>query len=737
MSSLRNPHYERFTWVALDADSLRTMGASPANPVEPSVAVISGPDGRRRGTTTSAFGVSRREGHDASGFYARFTPPLLSDDDTVSTPTALDSIWVGDARSMDAHGSVADRSVALVVTSPPYFAGKEYEQAMGVGHVPADFADYLDMLHDVFAQCYAKLEPGGRIAVNVANLGRKPYRSLAADVIDVLVGLGFLLRGEIVWQKSHAAGGSCAWGTYQRPGNPVLRDVSERIVVASKGRFDRAVPSDERARAGLPHEGTITMDEFVDATTDVWDMPAESATRVGHPAPFPVELPRRLIELYTYRGDLVLDPFMGSGSTAVAAVRTERHFVGFDTDPAYVALAEQRVADERASGVVPRRRVTVAPAGKAAHVAAGTAEEQAVAEGAKARDLALLTLVEAGFLNIEERPKWTDLGVAADYRARDGDGRTWLFLLTGAYSATRPGLKRSDVLWRSLGLASVLQVARTADPGRDDIGPLVILTTDVPPPRSAAGRALRAVWGAGLPVHDVCVLLDPDAATSLAALGSGTPSSPVATGEDSIYERVPTSGADDVQQPGRPPGETEWDGVAYQRRFDDLAAAGSPVHGEADFVERFRPLSVLDAGCGTGRVAIELSGRGYDVVGIDRDASMIAAARQLAPHIDFRNENVAGAQVGRTFELVLMAGNVPLFTPEGSQSALVAGCARHLATGGRLIAGFQLDRGYSLAEYDASCTSAGLVLEARYGTWGGDPYDLADDYAVSVHRLPA
>ena len=298
---------------------------------------------RRRATTTSAFGVGRREGHDASGFYARFLPPHLSDDDAVARPTALDTVWVGDARDMDAHGSVADGSVALVVTSPPYFAGKEYEQAMGVGHVPADFADYLGMLHDVFAQCFAKLEPGGRIAVNVANLGRKPYRSLSADVVTLLEGLGYLLRGEIVWQKSHAAGGSCAWGTYQRPGNPVLRDVSERIVVASKGRFDRAVPADERARAGLPHEGTMTMDEFVDATTDVWDLPAESATRVGHPAPFPVELPRRLIELYTYRGDLVLDPFMGSGSTAVAAVRTERHFVGFDTDPDYVALAERRV----------------------------------------------------------------------------------------------------------------------------------------------------------------------------------------------------------------------------------------------------------------------------------------------------------------------------------------------------------------------------------------------------------
>jgi DNA modification methylase/SAM-dependent methyltransferase len=712
------------------------MGVPPATPADPSAAVNVGPEGRRRGTATSAFGVGRREGHDASGFYSRFTPPKLSVDDTVALPTALDSVWVGDARSMDSHGSVADRSVALVVTSPPYFAGKEYEQEMGVGHVPADFADYLNMLHDVFAQCFAKLEPGGRIADNVANLGRKPYRSLAADVIDLLEGLGFLLRGEIIWQKSHAAGGSCAWGTYQRPGNPVLRDVSERIVVASKERFDRAVPADERAKVGLPHEGTITMDEFIDATTDVWEMPAESATRVGHPAPFPIELPRRLIELYTYRGDLVLDPFMGSGSTAVAAVRTERHFVGFDTDAAYVALAERRVAEERESGTPGRLRVTVPASRSVARPAVGTPEERAIAAGAKARDLALLTLAECGFINVEERPKFTDLGVAVDYRARDAEGRTWLFLLTGAYSASRPGLKRADVLWRSLGVASVLHIAQAADPVRDDIGPLVLLTTDVPPPRSAGGRALRSVWGDGLPILDVCLLLDPQDAARLAAVGSGRPPSPQAT-PTSIDNRASITDSDGVRLPERPPGETEWDGEAYQQRFDELAASGSPVHGEADFVERFDPSSVLDAGCGTGRVTAELSERGYDVVGIDRDVSMITTARALAPDVDFRIEDASRARLGRVFALVLMAGNVPLFTPEGSHDALVSGCARHLSAGGRLVAGFQLDRGYSLAEYDAACASVGLVLETRFSTWGGEPYGPDDDYAVSVHRLTA
>jgi DNA modification methylase len=305
-------------------------------------------NGRRRGpTATSRFGVSRRESHDASGFYERFPTPKITDDKQVNPQAARDEIWVGDARSMDRYGNIADASVALVVTSPPYYAGKEYETAIGEGHVPASYLAYLDMLAGVFGECARKLEPGGRMAVNVANLGRKPYRSLAADVIRILEQLGLLLRGEVVWVKGRAAGGSCAWGTFQRPGNPVLRDVTERIVIASKGRFDRAQLARDRAATGLPSAASISADEFMDLTTDVWEFPSERATRVGHPAPFPVELPRRCIDLYTYQGDLVLDPFMGSGSTAVAALRTGRHYVGFDTDPAYVETAQVRVDAER------------------------------------------------------------------------------------------------------------------------------------------------------------------------------------------------------------------------------------------------------------------------------------------------------------------------------------------------------------------------------------------------------
>ena len=203
---------------------------------------------------------------------------------------------------MDAYGDIDDDSVALVVTSPPYFAGKEYEEAVGCGHVPADYIAYLEMLEAVFAECVRKLEPGGRIAVNVANLGRRPYRSLSADVVQILQDrLRLLLRGEVIWLKARGAAGSCAWGSFQQPANPVLRDLTERVVIASKGRLDRARPAAVRADEGLPSVSTAHVDEFMEATTDVWEIPPASATRVGHPAPFPVELPQRLIELYTYR----------------------------------------------------------------------------------------------------------------------------------------------------------------------------------------------------------------------------------------------------------------------------------------------------------------------------------------------------------------------------------------------------------------------------------------------------
>jgi DNA modification methylase len=302
---------------------------------------------RRRPTSTSNFGAGRRESHDASAFYARFTAPAVSDDAHINPCPTVDHIFGTDARHMT---DVPDACVALVVTSPPYFAGKAYEEEMGQGHIPADYVEYLEMLRDVFSECARVLEPGGRIAVNVANLGRKPYRSLAADVMTILQDdLALLPRGEVVWVKGKGATGSTAWGSFQSAANPVLRDLSERVVIASKGRFDRAVSRPDRVKLGLPHENTITKEEFMEATLDVWNIAPESAKRVGHPAPFPVDLPARCIRLFTYVGDVVLDPFMGYGTTAVAAVRNDRRYLGFETDSHYVELAEQRIATARAA----------------------------------------------------------------------------------------------------------------------------------------------------------------------------------------------------------------------------------------------------------------------------------------------------------------------------------------------------------------------------------------------------
>lgn len=436
--------------------------------------------GRRRPTATSAFGVGRRESHDASGFYARFNPPRLSDDDNVFRSPIEAKLVAGDARRMD---EVDDASVALVVTSPPYFAGKEYEAAMGEGHVPASYVEYLVMLRDVFAECTRVLEPGGRIAVNVANLGRKPYRSLSADVIGILQDdLGLLLRGEVVWVKARGATGSCAWGSFCSPANPVLRDVSERVVIASKGRFDRALGRARRQAAGLPAEVTTTKDEFMEATTDVWEIPAERATRVGHPAPFPVELPQRLIELYTYAEDLVLDPFMGSGTTAVAALRTGRRYVGYDTESRYVRIAEGRVREEH-------QRLLGGGAG------AGT--------GTSARQLAGELLEKAGFSELTAGVRLHG-GVEVAWAGRDAGGRQWYFDVVGALTTTDTGLRRAEMLWSALGRAAVVHAQYPESP-------LVLLTTEAPAPGSAGDRAWRALQvperpGAVPAIYDVVEL---------------------------------------------------------------------------------------------------------------------------------------------------------------------------------------------------------------------------------------
>lgn len=279
-------------------------------------------------TETASFGAGKRENHDASAFYGRRLHRVVETSppgDPVPPPgEVLDRVFCQSSESMP---QLPDNCVALMVTSPPYNVGKDYDRDLTLD-------EYLGLLDRVLAETYRVLEPGGRVAINVANLGRKPYVPLNHHVAGLLQDRGFLLRGEIVWQKAQGAGGSCAWGSWRSAKNPTLRDLHEYIVVAGKGSFGRL-------KIG---EDTIGRDDFLQATVSIWNIPPESARRVGHPAPFPVELPRRLIELYTFRGDLVLDPFMGSGSTGVAAAISDRRFVGFDREPEYVALAEQRIA---------------------------------------------------------------------------------------------------------------------------------------------------------------------------------------------------------------------------------------------------------------------------------------------------------------------------------------------------------------------------------------------------------
>ncbi|HWL43071.1 MAG TPA: site-specific DNA-methyltransferase [Ilumatobacter sp.] len=445
----------------------------------------------RRRTTTSNFGASTRESHDAAPFYARFRPPELSADDTVVAPAPVAEPFVhGDARNMD---TIADGSVALVVTSPPYFAGKQYEEELEREGIPSSYLEYLDMLRDVFTECVRVLEPGGRIAVNVANLGRKPYRSLSADVIRILQDdLGLLLRGEVVWQKGEGANGSCAWGSFRSAANPVLRDITERVVIASKGRFDRARTAAQRAAAGLPHENTLGADDFMALTLDVWSIPPESARRVGHPAPFPVELPEQLIRLYTYAGDLVVDPFMGSGSTLVAAAGLGRRYVGYDLDPDYVEIARRRVAE----ALVAASEVAPDPAGT----------------GIAATKLAEQALADAGFTVTGRDQRVRGTGVKVALVATDTTGAEWWFDVAGPNSTHRGGMARTEVVWRTLGRAAALRHARGD-------APLVVLTTYVPRRSSEGDTAVRAA-GSEV-VTDVIGLFDEADMARLTAYAQG------------------------------------------------------------------------------------------------------------------------------------------------------------------------------------------------------------------------
>ena len=290
---------------------------------------------KRAKTTTSAFGVSKREGHDSSVYYgAKMYDDLVKSrdvgEDNEFPPELADVVINGNSKQMP----LPDNCIQLVVTSPPYNASKAYDEDLSL-------SDYLGLLHDVFAECYRVLSPGGRMVVNVANLGRKPYIPLASHINLIMHEIGFLHRGEIIWDKSASAGSSCAWGSFQSASNPCLRDIHEYLLVFSKGDYKLARSKTERAEGRID---TIVKDEFIQHTKSIWSFPTESARRVNHPAPFPVELPRRCIEMYTYAGDVVLDPFLGSGTTAVAAKMCGRRYVGLDLSEEYCAIAEERLA---------------------------------------------------------------------------------------------------------------------------------------------------------------------------------------------------------------------------------------------------------------------------------------------------------------------------------------------------------------------------------------------------------
>lgn len=223
-----------------------------------------------------------------------------------------------------------DYSVHLMVTSPPYNVTKEYDDNLSLD-------EYRNLLRKVFKETYRVLVTGGRACVNIANLGRKPYIPLHSYIIQDMAEMGFLMRGEIIWNKAASSSPSTAWGSWQSSANPTLRDIHEYILIFSKESFTRK--KGER-------EDTISKEEFLELTKSVWTFGAESARKVGHPAPFPIDLPYRLIQLYTFKNDIILDPFMGSGSTGVAAVKTGRHFIGYEINADYITLARGRIKAE-------------------------------------------------------------------------------------------------------------------------------------------------------------------------------------------------------------------------------------------------------------------------------------------------------------------------------------------------------------------------------------------------------
>ena len=287
---------------------------------------------KKQGTHTSAFGAPGRIGHDSSRFYSGKLHASLPIErygvyqENPVPPDVLDTILCKSSEQMD---ELPDCSIHLMVTSPPYNVGKAYDKDLTL-------PEYRSFIKRVMSEVYRVLVPGGRVCFNIANLGRKPYLPLDAHITEDLVSLGFLMRGQIIWDKASSSSSSTAWGSWRSPSNPTLRDIHEYILMFSKGMF---------SRPKLPNRApTITDTDFLELTKSIWRFPAESAKKVGHPAPFPMELPRRCIELYTYSDEVVLDPFMGAGTTAIAARATGRSFVGYEISKEYCLLTAQRLS---------------------------------------------------------------------------------------------------------------------------------------------------------------------------------------------------------------------------------------------------------------------------------------------------------------------------------------------------------------------------------------------------------
>jgi len=292
----------------------------------------------RKGSKTSRFGTTPRISHDSSPYYnSRLYKELQRNDDSQKKadnpfpPELENKILQKSAESME---EIPDNSLHLMITSPPYNVLKDYDKEMSL-------PEYTEFLKNVFTETFRVLVYGGRACINIANLGRKPYIPISDHISLMMNEIGFQMRGEIIWYKNAGSGISMAWGSFKSATNPVLRDTHEYILVFSKGSFKRE---------GKNKESTITREQFMEWTRSVWTMNPESAKKVGHPAPFPVELPHRLIQLYSFKGDMILDPFMGSGTTAVAAIRSERKYIGYEIDENYVKLAEERLIPHKCQG---------------------------------------------------------------------------------------------------------------------------------------------------------------------------------------------------------------------------------------------------------------------------------------------------------------------------------------------------------------------------------------------------